>query len=68
MKLIDLKRRFKRFDLLDFVMIKTVWIIIGIIIATYFLSIRGFVEQNIWVVVFLLIVIAVRPMVRFWKS
>jgi len=65
---LHLRRRFRRLDLLDLVMVKTVWIIIGIIIAVYFTSLRGFVEQNILVVIFLLIVIAVRPMVRFWKK
>ena len=68
MILINIKRRFRRLDLLDLAMMKAVWIIFGIIIATYLSSLRGFVEQNLSVVIFLLIAIAIRPLIRFFKG
>ena len=67
-KLIDIKRRFRRLDLIDFTMIKALWIIFGVILATYIASLRGFVEQNIYVVIFLIIVIGVKPCIKFFKK
>ena len=57
-----------RWDLMDYAMYETVLIILGIIIATYVSSLRGFVEQNIFVVIFLMIVIAVRPAIKLIKK
>jgi|TARA_B100002003_G_C14027817_1_gene495502 hypothetical protein len=68
MKLIDIKRRFRRLNLVDLTMVKALWIIVGVIIATYFISLRGFVEQNIYVVIFLMIVIGVKPVIKFFKK
>jgi len=68
MDLLQLKRRLRRLDLLDYAMIKVDCIIVGIIIAVYISSLRGFVEQNIWVVIFLVIVIGLRPLVKYFKS
>lgn len=65
--MINIRKRVRRLDLLDYAMIKSVWVLVGIITATYISPLRGFVEQNIWVVLFLIIVVAVRPLVRFWK-
>ncbi len=67
MKLVEIMRRFRRLDILDVAMVKLVCVIIGVVIATYFLSLRGFVEQNLLVVVFLLILIGIRPMIRYLK-
>jgi|TARA_Y100000310_G_scaffold228815_1_gene231148 hypothetical protein len=66
--MINLRQRIRRLDLLDFAMIKLTLLIIGAIIATYFSPIRGFIEQNILVVIFLVIVIGFRPCVRYWKK
>ena len=68
MKLIDIKKRFRRLDLLDLAMVKALWVIFGVIIAVYISSLRGFVEQNIFVVIFLMIVIGVKPMIKFWRG
>ncbi len=67
MKLIELRRRLRRLDILDIALIELSSLVVGVIIATYFLSLRGFVEQNLLVVVFLLILIGLRPVIRFWK-
>ncbi len=64
----SLRRRLRRMDVLDMAMIKVVMILVGIIIATYFSSLRGFVEQNILIVFFILVAIGVRPAVRYWKK
>ncbi len=61
-------RKLQRMDMMDYIMYETVLLIIGIIIATYFSSLRGFVEQNILVVIFLIIVIGVRPIVKLLKK
>jgi|OM-RGC.v1.035409648 positive regulator of sigma E activity len=66
--MINLRQRIRRLDLLDFAMIKLTLIIIGVIIATYISPLRGFIEQNILVVIFLVIVIGFRPCVRYWKN
>ena len=68
MNLSEIKRRFRKLDLLDLAMVKVVWIAIGIIIATYFSPLRGFVEQNLFVFIFLVIVIGVKPMINFFKK
>ncbi len=67
MNLIELRRRLKRFDILDYAMIKVACIIIGIIIATYFSALRGFVEQNTVAVIFIMAAIAIRPIIRYLK-
>jgi hypothetical protein len=66
--MINIRQRIKRLDILDFAMIKLSLIIIGTIIATYISPIRGFIEQNLLVVIFLVIVISFRPCVRYWKK
>ena len=68
MKLIDIKRRFRRLNLVDLSMLKALWVIIGVIIATYIASLRGFVEQNLLVVIFIMIVIGVKPIIKFFKK
>jgi hypothetical protein len=65
--MINLKKRLKRLDVLDIAMVKLASIIVGVILATYLSSLRGFVEQNILVVIFLLIVVSIRPVIRYWK-
>ncbi len=67
MKLNEIKRRLRRLDNLDIALIELSSLVVGIIIATYFLSLRGFVEQNLLVVVFLFLLIIIRPMIRYWK-
>ena len=67
MSFIEIRRRLKRFDILDYAMIKAACIIVGIIIATYFSALRGFVEQNIAAVVFIMAAIAIRPLIRYLK-
>lgn len=67
MKLIDIRRRLRRLDILDIALIELSSLVVGVIIATYFLSLRGFVEQNLFPVIFLFILISIRPMIRFWK-
>lgn len=64
----NLRKRLKRIDILDYAMIKTACMMVGVVIAVYFSSIRGFVEQNLLAFLFLMAVISVRPMVRFWKK
>ena len=61
------KKGLRKIDMLDIAMIKTVSLIFGIIIATYLSFVRGFVEQNILVVIFVLVVISIRPVIRFLK-
>ncbi len=67
MKLVEIRRRFRRLDILDIALIELSSLVVGVVIATYFLSLRGFVEQNLLVVVFLLVLIIIRPMVRYLK-
>lgn len=67
MKLIELRRRLRRLDILDIALIEFASLVVGVVIATYFLSLRGFVEQNLFVVIFLFVLIIIRPMVRYWK-
>lgn len=67
MKLIEFRRRLRRLDILDIAFIELSSLIVGVVIATYFLSLRGFVEQNLLVVIFLFVLIIIRPMVRYWK-
>jgi hypothetical protein len=66
--MIKIRQRIGRLDILDFVMIKLSLIILGMIIATYLPPIRGFIEQNLLVVMFLIIVISFRPCIRYWKK
>jgi hypothetical protein len=67
MELIELKRRIRRFDLLDYFFIKLAWIIIGIVIATYFTALRGFVQQNIIIVIFIFLAVIIRPVMRYLR-
>lgn len=67
MKLIEFRRRLRRLDILDIALIEFASLVVGVVIATYFLSLRGFVEQNLFVVIFLFVLIIIRPMVRYWK-
>ncbi|TKJ17468.1 hypothetical protein CEE44_02950 [Candidatus Woesearchaeota archaeon B3_Woes] len=67
MKLIELRRRLRRLDTLDIALIELSSLVLGMIIATCFLSLGGFVEQNLFPVIFLFILISIRPMVRYWK-
>jgi len=67
MKLIEFRRRLRRLDILDIALIELSSLVVGVVIATYFLSLRGFVEQNLLVVIFLFILISIRPMIRYWK-
>ncbi len=67
MKLIDLRRRMRRLDVLDIALIELSSLVLGLIIATYFISIRGFVEQNLFPVIFLFILISIRPMIKYLK-
>ncbi len=64
----SLRRRLRRLDVLDMAMIKLVMVLVGIIIATFFSSLRGFVEQNIIIVLFIVIAIGIRPFIRYWKK
>jgi hypothetical protein len=68
MDLLELKRRLRRFDILDYFFVKLACIILGIIIASYYSPIIGFVQQNLIIVIFILAAIVVRPFVRFWKG
>ena len=66
-KIEQLQKRMRRFDLLDLGLLKLFWGIIGIVIGTYFAGLRGFVEQNLWVVVFLILALGARPIVRYFR-
>jgi hypothetical protein len=68
MDLLELKRRLRRFDVLDYFFIKLAWVIVGIIVASYFSSLVGFVQQNIFIVIFILVAIAIRPLVRYFRK
>jgi hypothetical protein len=68
MILAEIKKRLRRLDLLDWSMIKILWIIFGIILATYISSLRGFIEQNILVVIFLMIIVGIKPVINFFKK
>lgn len=67
MEILELKRKLRRFDLLDYFLIKLACVVVGIIIATYLSGLRGFVEQNVWVVVFIFVVMVIRPVVRYLR-
>ncbi len=47
---------------------KALQVQLGLIIATYYSPVRGFIEQNIIAVIFVLVVIGIRPMMRFWTK
>jgi NhaP-type Na+/H+ or K+/H+ antiporter len=68
MDLLELKRRLRRFDALDYLFNSLFFIIIGIIIAAYYLPATGFVQQNLVIVIFILVAVGIRPFVRFWKG
>lgn len=67
MKFIDLKRRIRNWDLLDIAMFKVALIMVGILIATYWTSLRGFVSQNFFIYLFLIVAVGIRPVVRYFR-
>jgi hypothetical protein len=62
------KQRLRRLDLKDCLLIEFSFFILGIIICSFYSNLSNFFKQNLILIVFLLVIILIRPLIKIFRN